>query len=146
MPRVYHRGTDPRTDAELASALRGGDASGFEAFDDRYHDWVAAFAFRVTAHRGDALDVLQETFAGLFRRSRDFELHRRMKTFLYRVVKHLSIARRHAARRQDPLNPTFDPVLPPERSAGPPIIQARDSASYGGVSSPIGGYATVGTR
>ena len=101
---------DPRTDAELATALRGGDASAFEAFYDRYHAWVAALAFRFTGHREDALDVLQETFAYFFRRSRDFELRSQLKTFLYPVVKHLSIARRQAARRQAPLDPKFDPT------------------------------------
>jgi RNA polymerase sigma-70 factor (ECF subfamily) len=108
---------DPRTDAELARALRGGDASAFEAFYDRYHEWVVALAFRFTAHREDALDVLQETFAYLFRRSRDFELRSQMKTFLYPVVKHLSIARRQAARRQAPLDPKMDPAAPADRSA-----------------------------
>jgi RNA polymerase sigma-70 factor (ECF subfamily) len=107
---------DPRTDAELARALRAGDASAFEAFYDRYHAWVAALAFRFTAHREDALDVLQETFAYLFRRRHDFELRSQMKTFLYPVVKHLSIARRQAARRHAPLGPRLDPAAPASRS------------------------------
>jgi RNA polymerase sigma-70 factor (ECF subfamily) len=107
---------DPRTDAELARALRAGDASAFEAFYDRYHEWVVALAFRFTAQREDALDVLQETFTYLFRRSRDFELRTQMKTFLYPVVKHLSIARRQSVRRQAPLDPKRDPAAPPDRS------------------------------
>ncbi|HLY07979.1 MAG TPA: RNA polymerase sigma factor [Planctomycetota bacterium] len=105
---------DPRTDADLARALRAGDASAFEAFYDRYHEWVAALAFRFTGHREDALDVLQETFAYLFRRGRDFELRSQMKTFLYPVVKHLSMSRRRAARRQAPLDPKLDPAAPPD--------------------------------
>src|SRR5436190_21723529 len=113
---------DPRTDAELARALRDGDASAFEAFYDRYHEWVATLAFRFTAHREDALDVLQETFAYLFRRSRDFELRSQMKTFLYPVVKHLSIARRQSSRRQAPLDPKLDPAAPAERSGDVPDL------------------------
>jgi len=109
---------DPRTDAELARALGEGDASAFEAFYDRYHEWVVALAFRFTAHREDALDVLQETFAYLFRRARDFELRSQMKTFLYPVVKHLSISRRTATRRQAPLDPKLDPAAPADRSTG----------------------------
>jgi RNA polymerase sigma-70 factor (ECF subfamily) len=104
---------DPRTEAELARALRGGDASAFEGFYDRYHEWVAGLALRFTANREDALDVLQETFTYLFRRGRDFELRSQMKTFLYPVVKHLSLARRQAARRQAPLDPRTDPAAPP---------------------------------
>ncbi|MBV8881374.1 MAG: RNA polymerase sigma factor [Planctomycetaceae bacterium] len=105
---------DPRTDAELARALREGDSSAFEAFYDRYHEWVATLAFRFCGHREDALDVLQETFAYLFRRSRDFELRSQMKTFLYPVVKHLAVARRQAARRRPALGPRWDPAAPPE--------------------------------
>jgi RNA polymerase sigma-70 factor (ECF subfamily) len=107
---------DPRSDAELARLLQSGDVSAFEAFYDRYHEWVAALAFRLTGHREDALDVLQETFAYLFRRGRDFELRSQMKTFLYPVVKHLSIARRRAARRQALLDPAADPAAPADRT------------------------------
>ncbi|HZE95477.1 MAG TPA: RNA polymerase sigma factor [Planctomycetota bacterium] len=103
---------DPRSDAELARALRDGDVSAFEAFYARYHEWVATLALRYSGHREDALDVLQETFAYLFRRRHDFELRSQMKTFLYPVVKHLALARRQAARRQAPL-PKADPAAPP---------------------------------
>jgi len=109
---------DPRSDADLARALRAGDASSFEAFYDRYHEWVAALAFRFTGHREDALDVLQETFSYLFRRGRDFELRSQMKTFLYPVVKHLSIAKGRASRRQAPLDPKLDPPAPADRGGG----------------------------
>lgn len=108
---------DPRSDADLARALREGDASAFEAFYDRYHAWVAALALRFSGNREDSLDVLQETFAYLFRRGRDFELRSQMKTFLYPVVKHLALARRQAARRQAPLDPRIDPAAPPDRSS-----------------------------
>jgi RNA polymerase sigma factor (sigma-70 family) len=107
---------DPRTDAELARALRSGDAAAFEALYDRYHEWVAALAFRFTAHREEALDVLQETFTNLFRRGRDFELGSQMKTFLYPVVKHLSIARRQTVRWQAPPDPGMEPAAPLDRS------------------------------
>jgi RNA polymerase sigma-70 factor (ECF subfamily) len=103
---------DPRSDAELAQALRQNDPSAFEALYSRYSEWVASLAFRFTNHREDALDVLQETFAYLFRKRHDFELRSQMKTFLYPVVKHLSISRKQAARRQQPLDPKFDPPAP----------------------------------
>src|SRR5437016_4407071 len=103
---------DPRTDAELARALRDGDASAFDALYERYHEWVVALAFRFTRHREDALDVLQETFSYLHRKRRDFELRCRMKTFLYPVVKHLSLSRAKLARRQAPLDPKLDPPAP----------------------------------
>ena len=103
---------DPRTDADLARALREGDAAAFDAFYDRYHEWVTTLAFRFTKNREDALDVLQETFAYLHRKRRDFELRSQMKTFLYPVVKHLALSRATLARRQAPLDPRLDPAAP----------------------------------
>jgi RNA polymerase sigma-70 factor, ECF subfamily len=104
--------TDQRTDAELARAWRDGDASAFNALYERYHPWVATLAFRFTRNREDALDVLQDTFAYLHRKRRDFELRSQMKTFLYPVVKHLALSRAQLARRQAPLDPRLDPPAP----------------------------------
>jgi RNA polymerase sigma-70 factor (ECF subfamily) len=103
---------DPRTDAELARALRDGDASAFDALYERYHAWVSTLAFRFTKNREDALDVLQDTFAYLHRKRHDFELRSQMKTFLYPVVKHLALSRATLARRQAPLDPRLDPAAP----------------------------------
>jgi RNA polymerase sigma-70 factor (ECF subfamily) len=107
---------DPRSDADLARALREGDPSAFEAFYDRYHEWVAALALRFSGNREDALDVLQDTFAYLFKRGPDFDLRSQMKTFLYPVVKHLAIAKKQASRRQARLDPKLDPAAPADRS------------------------------
>lgn len=104
---------DPRSDEELARALRDGDATAFDAVYTRYHEWVLALAFRFTRNREDALDVLQDTFAYLHRKRREFELRSQMKTFLYPVVKHLSVSRARLARRQTPLDPKIDPAAPP---------------------------------
>src|ERR1051325_5584744 len=103
---------DERTDAELARAWRDGDASAFETLYARYHAWVVSLAFRFTRNREDALDVLQDTFAYLHRKRRDFELRSRMRTFLYPVVKHLAVSRARLARRQAPLDPKLDPAAP----------------------------------
>ena len=103
---------EQRTDAELAKALRDGDTSAFDALYDRYHQWVVTLAFRFTRNREDALDVLQDTFAYLHRKRRDFELRSQMRTFLYPVVKHLAVSRARLARRQTPLDPKLDPAAP----------------------------------
>jgi RNA polymerase sigma-70 factor (ECF subfamily) len=113
---------DPRSDAELARALRDGDATAFDALYARYHEWVVSLAFRFTKHREDALDVLQETFAYLHRKRRDFELRSQMKTFLYPVVKHLSLSRAQATRRQAPLDPKLDPSAPQPPSDDVPSL------------------------
>lgn len=101
-----------RSDEELARAWRDGDASAFDEIYGRYHEWVASLAFRFTRNREDALDVLQDTFAYLHRKRGSFELRSRMKTFLYPVVKHLSVSRARLARREAPLDPRLDPAAP----------------------------------
>ena len=90
---------DPRSDEELVDAANRGDAGAFEVLYFRYRDWVVSLAFRFTRNRDDALDVLQDTFAYLLRKFPGFRLTARMTTFLYPVVKNLSLsARRKRAR------------------------------------------------
>jgi RNA polymerase sigma-70 factor (ECF subfamily) len=89
-----------RSDAELVAAANAGDARAFEVLYERYRDWVAALAFRLTGDRETALDVTQETFVYLLRKFPGFILTAKMKTFLYPVVGHLSRDARKRAERQ----------------------------------------------
>ena len=91
------------------AALNGGDLSGFDALYARYRDWVVRLAHRFTANSDDALDVLQETFTYLFRKFPGFILTARMTTFLYPVVKNLSIAARRRRERLVNVDESSDP-------------------------------------
>lgn len=82
---------DWRTDAQLIDAINRADASAFETLYYRYRDWVLRLAYRFTADHEDALDVLQETFAYLVKRSPGLKLTAKMTTFLYPVVKNISL-------------------------------------------------------
>jgi RNA polymerase sigma-70 factor (ECF subfamily) len=90
---------DARSDEALIRALNGGDTSAFDGLYYRYRDWVVRLAYRFTAHQEDSLDVLQETFTYFFRKFPGFVLSSRLTTFLYPVVKNLSIAHRRKRRR-----------------------------------------------
>lgn len=83
---------DPRDDQTLIAALNRGDSAAFDALYYRYRNWVVRLAFRFTGSNADSLDVLQETFTYLFGKFPGFVLTARMTTFLYPVVKNLSIA------------------------------------------------------
>lgn len=85
-------GHQDRSDQALVAALNAGDTSAFDEIYYRYRDWVIGLASRFTGSRDDALDVLQETFAYLFGKFPGFILSARMTTFLFPVVKNLSIA------------------------------------------------------
>ena len=96
---VHAMPDDTRTDEALVDAANEGDLGAFEALYYRYRDWVVRLAYRFTANHEDALDVLQDTFAYLTRKFPGFRLSAKMTTFLYPVVRNLSIAIRRKARR-----------------------------------------------
>ena len=79
------------SDSELIELANKGDSEAFERLYYRYRDWVYRLAWRFTGNRADILDVLQETFTYLLCKFPGFELTSSMTTFLYPVVKHISI-------------------------------------------------------
>jgi RNA polymerase sigma-70 factor (ECF subfamily) len=82
---------DPRSDLDLIAALNAGDAAAFDALYYRYRDRILRLAFRFTANHADALDVLQETFSYFYKKFPGFRLTASMTTFLYPVVRNLSL-------------------------------------------------------
>jgi len=87
------------SDAVLVKRANRGDAKAFEQIYHRYRDWVYRLAWRFTGNHQDALDVLQETFAYVLGKFPGFELTAAMTTFLYPVVKHVSLTLRRKSRR-----------------------------------------------
>ena len=79
------------SDQELIELINKGDPEAFETLYYRYRDWVYNLSWRFTSNRQDALDVLQETFIYLLSKFPGFNLKASMTTFLYPVVKHLSL-------------------------------------------------------
>jgi len=92
------------SDEQLVQAANEGDAEAFESLYYRYRDWVYRLAFRFTRNREQALDVLQETFAYLLRKLPNLKLTASMTTFLYPVVKHVSITIGRKSRREKPID------------------------------------------
>jgi RNA polymerase sigma-70 factor (ECF subfamily) len=78
-------------DEELFQRANDGDPEAFEVLYRRYRDWVHRLAWRFTGNQQDALDVLQEAFLYLLKKFPGFQLTASMTTFLYPVVKHLSL-------------------------------------------------------
>lgn len=86
------------SDLDLVRAINAGDARAFETLYYRYRDWVVRLARRSTGDDADALDVMQETFTYLYRKFPGFVLTARVTTFLWPVVRNLSLqARRKRA-------------------------------------------------
>ncbi|MEZ6036792.1 MAG: sigma-70 family RNA polymerase sigma factor [Planctomycetota bacterium] len=89
-------------DAQLVAACRNPGSEGFEeAFEalfHRYRERVYAIAFRVTGRQSDALDIVQESFALLFRKLAGFRGHSLFSTWLFRIVVNCSIDYRRRSR------------------------------------------------
>jgi len=87
------------TDLELIAALNAGDPNAFEMIYYRHRDWIVGMAFRMTKDRDAAFTVLQETFRYFADKFPGFSLTCQLRTFLYPVVKNLSLMElRQAAR------------------------------------------------
>lgn len=80
------------SDEILIEAINEGSSEAFEKLYFRYRDWVYRLAWRFTRKDDIALDVLQETFAYILRKTPNLKLTAKMTTFLYPVVLHLSMA------------------------------------------------------
>lgn len=87
------------TDLELIAAINRGDEAAFAALYERHKDWVVNLACRWTGDRDLALDVLQETFFYFAKKIPGFRLTARFQTFLYPVVRNLSITARRKSKR-----------------------------------------------
>jgi len=92
---------DWRTDEQLVDAINRGDETAFDALYFRYRDWIVRLAYRFTADQHDALDVLQDTSAYLLNRVPHLALTARMTTFLYPIVRSLSINFLRQRQKQD---------------------------------------------
>jgi len=92
-------------DAELVAACRNPNDEGFEAAFEvlfaRYRERVYAIAFRIAGNQADALDIVQESFALLFRKLWSFRGNSLFSTWLFRMVVNCSIdhRRRHKGKR-----------------------------------------------
>src|SRR5512140_857582 len=93
--------------------FQGGDARAFEVLVRRHRTPIFSFLLRLTADRGRAEDLCQETFLKVVKASAGWEERARFTTWLYAIARNLAVdeSRRMAFRRTEPL----EPVRPDER-------------------------------
>ena len=87
------------SDRQLIDSINKGNADAFETLYYRYRGWVYSLAWRFTGSQQDAQDVLQSAFTYLLEKFPGFELSCAMTTFLYPVVKNLSLKLLHSKKR-----------------------------------------------
>ncbi len=114
--------TGPRniqpTDRQLVDDANAGDEAAFAALYHRHKDWALRLAYRFTGQHADAADVVQETFIYLARKFPGFKLTANLTTFLYPVIKNLSLQmlRRRRPQNSAPLEAVESPMPQPAPS------------------------------
>jgi RNA polymerase sigma-70 factor, ECF subfamily len=116
-------------DAELVASCQRPDSDGFEqAFEALFakdKDRVYAIAFRITGTAVDALDVVQDSFALVFRKLTGFRGGALFSTWLFRIVVNCSIDH----RRRSPLR-AAGTALDDGDSPEDPIDQTPDPREH----------------
>jgi RNA polymerase sigma-70 factor, ECF subfamily len=92
---------DERTDEQLISDYRAGDAPAFETLVRRHHDDLIRFLLRLVGNRAVAEDAFQETFLQVHLSAESFDPTRRFKPWLFTIAanKGRDALRRNARRR-----------------------------------------------
>ena len=78
----------------------------------RYRDWVYGLAFRFCGNREDAQEILQEVFIYFFNKFPEFKIRSSLKTFLYPVIKNITISNIRKKRKIIPLDESFAQSIP----------------------------------
>jgi RNA polymerase sigma-70 factor (ECF subfamily) len=106
-------------DLELIAAINEGDEAAFEALYYRHRDWVVNLAYRWTQNRELAFDVLQETFFYFAKKFPGFRLTGKLQTFLFPVVRNLSLTALRKTKRYTTTDPETELAQVPAAEAAP---------------------------
>lgn len=92
---------DRRSDEDLFSAYRAGEAAALETLIRRHHDDLIRFLYRLTGERSAAEDVFQETFLQVHISAATFDASRRFKPWLFTIAanKARDLLRKNVRRR-----------------------------------------------
>jgi RNA polymerase sigma-70 factor, ECF subfamily len=101
---------------QLIDGLRAQDPSALEILMDRYSPRLYRVAFGITRSRGDAEEVVQDTFLTLFRKVDSFEGRSALGTWLYRVAANAALIKRRGKR--DEVEVSLEDYLPTFKADG----------------------------
>lgn len=111
-----HRPDDSEL-ADLAARARDGNVAAFEQLARRVRAQVTAWAGAMSGDRDDAEDVAQLVLLRLHERVAEFEGRSRFTSWLFRIVRNVSLARERVARRRRALLERHAPELHPGADA-----------------------------
>jgi RNA polymerase sigma-70 factor, ECF subfamily len=108
-------------DAELVRLVASGDRTALGALFVRFREKVFRFAFQMSGDVMLSEDITQETFIVLIRSAAKYRSTARVSTYLYGVVRNVTLKRLHRERRivriADRIRHVFRSDAPPEQEA-----------------------------
>jgi RNA polymerase sigma-70 factor (ECF subfamily) len=87
-------------DETLVAEARAGDHASFGLLMGRYQARVYRLARRLSGDRGDAEEIVQETFLRVYRKLGTFRSESRFSTWLYRVATNTALMQMRSRRRR----------------------------------------------
>ena len=100
-PETTQKTVDTNTDQELIDQFNHGRVEAFEELYERHKTWVFRMSCRITEDAALADDVAQEVFCYWLKKFPGFKLTCQLKSFLYPVVRNLSLTAIKKKRRYD---------------------------------------------
>jgi len=79
------------SDEALMEALRGGSATAFQVLYERYHRGLFTFLARFLGDRGQAEELLQETFLRVYLNRDRYRPRAAFRTWLYTIARNLAL-------------------------------------------------------
>jgi RNA polymerase sigma-70 factor, ECF subfamily len=119
-------GDDEATRLALARA-QAGDAGAFARLYRDHHRKIYALCLRLTADRGAAEELTQDTFVKAWQRLDSFRGEARFSTWLHRIAVNTAISHRRK-RAWLSLRPAFDDEVPADLAPPPGLMRDLDRA------------------
>lgn len=111
------------TEQQLISGLRARDESALEAFMAEYETRVFGLALRLTGHRQDAEEVLQDVFLTVFQKIDSFRGDSKLSSWLYRIATNAALMklRKRPKVKEIPLAEELGPAMTAEGMIAEPV-------------------------
>jgi len=104
-------------DTTLIAQIRGGDRDAAALLVQRYYDECWRYAYRMTGHRADAEDAVQDTFLRALKALDRYQERQRFRAWLFCILTNrcrtLLVRRRRALRRHSGRDLSLIPAEPP---------------------------------
>lgn len=79
------------SDEELIGLLQSGDQMAFSHVMDRYQGKMYAYVMRLTNHRDEAHDIVQDVFMKAYKNIHRFDTERKFSSWIYRIAHNESV-------------------------------------------------------